>query len=494
MSTLRINGFETEAAPGATILDAARALGVEIPTLCHCREIDPVVSCMVCVVKDATSGKTMPACAALARDGMDIITEDEELRGLRRDTLQLLLNEHAGDCEGPCVRACPAGLNIPRMLRRLEAGDEPAAAAMAREALIFPAILGRLCGAPCEGACRRGRYDAPLAIREAHGGVAERHPDAAPTPAPSLGKSAAVIGSGLAGLAAAAVCMRSGMACTVYEAAERLCPALRGQAPDALFDAEFAVVEAWGVQMRLGVKAAAAELPLLMTNPTASAWFNELLNNYDAIILAAPGAPAGEAPGLYWAREEKMPVRAVAAGKRAAFRVLSALSGDAHNDQRRFNSKLGILDDAALDAYAVERKRETNEIHGDAPSREAARCLHCDCLKPHSCLLRRHAETYGAHPSGAHLYPRPKMAPMERFGAVLFEPGKCIKCGVCVEITRQRGQRPGMTFTGRGMHSRVRGALGASLAEALGGAAEACVRACPTGALAFNAGEDDREA
>ena len=68
---------------------------------------------------------------------------------------------------------------------------------------------------------------------------------------------------------------------------------------------------------------------------------------------------------------------------------------------------------------------------------------------------------------------------------MIYEPGKCIKCGLCVRITEEAGERLGLTFLGRGFDVRVDVPFNESLEEALEKVAEQCVEACPTGALAF---------
>lgn len=85
---------------------------------------------------------------------------------------------------------------------------------------------------------------------------------------------------------------------------------------------------------------------------------------------------------------------------------------------------------------------------------------------------------------------RPPVEPIQRFEEVLFEPGKCIKCGICVEVTQAEGTGFGLTFVGRGLTSGVRVPFGEPLARGLDGVALECVRACPTGALALRNEEE----
>ncbi|NMC19510.1 MAG: hypothetical protein GYA33_03730, partial [Thermogutta sp.] len=72
---------------------------------------------------------------------------------------------------------------------------------------------------------------------------------------------------------------------------------------------------------------------------------------------------------------------------------------------------------------------------------------------------------------------------------VLYEPGKCIVCGLCVAVTEAARAPLGLTFVGRGFDVRVGVPFNRSLEEALGELAEQCVAVCPTGALSFREGK-----
>lgn len=154
MPTLHIDDQSVTVPTGTTVLAAARELGIEIPTLCHRPDLAPSASCMVCAVRDEATSRFLPACSTRAEQGMRFDASSDAVRAFRRAALELLFGEHAGDCEAPCRLACPYGFDVPAVLRALAAGGAASAACPAD------------CPAPCEKACRRGRHDAPVAIRD----------------------------------------------------------------------------------------------------------------------------------------------------------------------------------------------------------------------------------------------------------------------------------------------------------------------------------------
>jgi NADH dehydrogenase/NADH:ubiquinone oxidoreductase subunit G len=68
---------------------------------------------------------------------------------------------------------------------------------------------------------------------------------------------------------------------------------------------------------------------------------------------------------------------------------------------------------------------------------------------------------------------------------VVYEPEKCIKCGLCIDITVKSNELTGLTYIGRGFDVRIDVPFDQSIREAITHTANKCVDACPTGALAM---------
>ncbi len=90
MVELKIDGKAVSVAEGSTILDAARKLGIDTPTLCFLDTLTPVNVCRVCVVELEGSRTLVPACSRKAEQGMSIKTDSERVRLSRRMVLEFL--------------------------------------------------------------------------------------------------------------------------------------------------------------------------------------------------------------------------------------------------------------------------------------------------------------------------------------------------------------------------------------------------------------------
>ncbi|MBN1457727.1 MAG: FAD-dependent oxidoreductase, partial [Sedimentisphaerales bacterium] len=228
---LKIDGRTVEVDEGSTVLDAARKLVIDIPTMCFMKGCTPAASCMVCIVKIINSGQMVPACGTKVFEGMEVESETEQVRQMRKAALELLLSDHVGDCFGPCHITCPAKMDIPMMIRQINSGDLRGAVTTVKRDIALPAILGRICPAPCENACRRAKLDQPVSICLLKRFVADVDLQAAepyvPSRKPPKGKQVAIIGAGPAGLSCAYYLWQKGFQCTVFDDHDRPGGALR---------------------------------------------------------------------------------------------------------------------------------------------------------------------------------------------------------------------------------------------------------------------------
>ena len=122
----------------------------------------------------------------------------------------------------PCQHTCPVGINIPKYVAHIAAGEYREAIDTIRERNPFPAICGRICHHPCESRCRRGELDDPVAIRELKRFAADWYfdnvtEDPGPFPQTQL-QRVAVVGAGPTGLSCAYYLAQMGYPATVFEA------------------------------------------------------------------------------------------------------------------------------------------------------------------------------------------------------------------------------------------------------------------------------------
>lgn len=204
----------------------------------------------------------------------------------------------------PCQFACPARTDIPAYLAAIARGDFNAAYGINLEANVFPGVLGRVCARPCEPACRHGweGLGEPVAIcfsKRAAADVQSLENPAANLP--RLGKTGrriAVIGAGVAGLAAGRELARWGHAVTVFEQHARPGGMLRQgipafRLPRDVVDREIGQVAACGVEIRCGVRVG------------RDIAFDTLAAGFDAVVVAAGtlkpnllGLPGGDLRGV----------------------------------------------------------------------------------------------------------------------------------------------------------------------------------------------------
>lgn len=95
----KINGMEATAPDGSTILEAAQANGVELPTLCYLKDQNKIAACRMCLVEVKGARIPQAACITPVREGMEIETESELAKDSRRRNLELIAENHHLDCE-----------------------------------------------------------------------------------------------------------------------------------------------------------------------------------------------------------------------------------------------------------------------------------------------------------------------------------------------------------------------------------------------------------
>jgi formate dehydrogenase major subunit len=186
-------------------------------------------------------------------------------------------------------------------------------------------------------------------------------------------------------------------------------------------------------------------------------------------------------------------VRAVAAGRVAAAAIHQYLGGEpVTGEPIATDIAMRPVDDEERAAIfrSIERAarmRMADPERGLSPAeaaREARRCLTCGCRKADCCLVRSLATEYEVD-----VYrfagERRRFAQDLSHADIIYEPGKCISCDACVRIAAAAGEPLGLAMIGRGFDVAVGVPFGRSLAEGLTIAAQRCVEACPTGALAL---------
>jgi iron-only hydrogenase group A len=103
MVELTINKIQVKAEEGMTVLDAAKSVGISIPTLCHLKDLVPSGACRICSVEVEGMRGLVPACAYPVTEGMVVETSSPRVRRARKTIVELLVEDHPQDCL-ICVR------------------------------------------------------------------------------------------------------------------------------------------------------------------------------------------------------------------------------------------------------------------------------------------------------------------------------------------------------------------------------------------------------
>lgn len=514
MISLSIDGQQVEVPAGSTILEAASELGIEIPTLCHLPEIHGNTSCMLCAVQVTGRDTFLPSCSIPVEESMEVETESAVLNDYRRTTLELLFSEHTGECLAPCELACPAHLDVPTMMSQIANEMFDDAIQTIKQTIPLPAILGYVCPAPCENSCRRNQIDDSASICLLKKSIAENNYLSKTPYLPEInkdsGKRIAIIGAGPAGLSTAFYATQAGHECTLFDDHELPGGMLRfGISEDILprdvLDQEIDLILKMGINFQPGVK--------IETDSDMA----DLISKYDAVVLTIgrieeidpkwglEKSPRGirinptnfttNTDGIFAGGDcvhpRRLTVQAVAHGRQIAESISQYLADESViGIPKRTTSRLKRLNIDELNQFLKNSNIPTNAwekpdaASGNGSTIELAQvCLQCGCRSADTCRLRLYSDRHGANPRRY----RNNHTPVELIDShphVLYEPGKCIKCGLCVAISEKEQECHGLTFIGRGFNVRVGVPFNDTLEAGLAETADACIAACPTGAIA----------
>lgn len=494
MVELTIDGRRITIEKTATILDAAGKAGIPIPTLCAHKDLKPYGACMVCLVKNDTSGHLVPACSTKVTQGMIISTGTEEVRQARSESIALLVSEHAGDCRAPCELSCPAGLPIPRFLRCLGQGKTEQARIICENFLAFPLIICTLCPKPCERACRRGRKDSHVQITRLIQYLFTDYLHPLPHPHEYNGK-VAVIGAGLSGLCASYFLANSGYRVTIIEKEKLALPSLDQTLNNPALNQHTAfiikILTESGIEFRFESEINKENLE------------GDLLKAFDAVVfctgkgsLVSLGLSADR--NTYRTEHEDIFAcgNAVEKTRHPARMALMSREVSASVDAwlkkftavvkpRQFISRLHRLYEYELniqwkDADPAGPVPGTGDLFTVKEAiQEQGRCLNCDCCRADTCRLRYLATHYL---SAERPFKAKERNTFERYHyphGVCYEPGKCILCGLCVRLSAHLGFPGAFVFLNRG-YDTIISVDGDALPESV---ISICVGNCPTGAL-----------
>lgn len=98
MVTLTIDGREVQAPVGSTVLQAAQQAGIDIPTLCHLKDINKIGACRVCLVEVENARGLQASCVYPVSQGLKVKTNTNQIREARKAVVELILSNHPMEC------------------------------------------------------------------------------------------------------------------------------------------------------------------------------------------------------------------------------------------------------------------------------------------------------------------------------------------------------------------------------------------------------------
>ncbi|MEW6079675.1 MAG: NAD(P)-binding protein [Thermodesulfobacteriota bacterium] len=253
------------------LVEAGRHLNIELLTMAEVESISGQAGNFAVKIRKTARYIDLKKCTACAECAKVCPVElpnlfDEKL-GDRKAAYKLYPQAmpsafaiEKGD-RAPCRLTCPAGLNVQGYVQMVKTGKYKEALEIIMEQLPLPGVLGRICPHECEDACRRCQVDQPVAIRDLKRLAADMaDPREIDIPrAEPLGKKAAIIGSGPAGLTAAYHLAKKGIGATVFEALPLAGGMLRvgipaHRLPRDVLDKDIEVITRLGVEIKVNTR------------------------------------------------------------------------------------------------------------------------------------------------------------------------------------------------------------------------------------------------
>lgn len=397
---ITINKKSYETISGTTIYDICDKIGIDIPTLCHIKGVRNDSSCSICLVKDIQSGKLLTSCSTLVQDGMEILTDDDEVLLARKESLEILLSEHVGDCEAPCQTACPIGFDIPSIMDNSRTDEELYKIII--QTIPFPSITSRLCKAPCQKACRRDLVDTHIKIKETIKDISDKflYTDIIPIKEPDRGKIVSIHVSSYALLAAA-----------------------------------------WKFQI-LGYS-------VYITNNLEKEYF---LKDIESELLAAEIEKLSLL-GINFSETDKNDYQVDSSDVKGRSHIsISIRDGFTlvqdilkKTQQERVISSMGKIQEDERERYLSDHKTVGND--------EKSKCLHCDCIGKKSCMLREYSKEFKAHQHSFRVDSRDVYKTIRDFGLLQYDTNRCILCSRCIKVAKKYNRD--ITYIYRGYRSEI---------------------------------------
>ena len=118
---IKINGMNVSAPKGSTILEAAKLVNIDIPTLCYMKDINEIGACRICMVEVKGARSLVSSCVYPIFEGMEIFTNTPKVLDSRKKTLELILSTHDRKCLS-CVRS--GSCELQKLCHDLNVEDE----------------------------------------------------------------------------------------------------------------------------------------------------------------------------------------------------------------------------------------------------------------------------------------------------------------------------------------------------------------------------------